>query len=74
MRSDEGLWCLNRSFVKEVQVTGNKAVMNYTMPELPDNLTIEKAVVLPTVRYGGRYRTRTCDPLRVKQVLLCGFK
>jgi hypothetical protein len=28
-----------------------------------------KEKVLPTVKDGGRYRTRTYDPLRVKQVL-----
>ncbi|MFH1483217.1 MAG: recombinase family protein [Chloroflexota bacterium] len=46
-----------RSFVKEVQLMGNKAVMNYTVPVLPENLTIEEARVLPTIRYSGRYRT-----------------
>ena len=45
-----------RSFVKEVQVMGNKAVMSYTVPVLPENLTIEEARVLPTIRYSGRYR------------------
>jgi len=43
-----------RSFVREVKVTGNEVLLNYTMPILPDNLTIEKDGVLPTVRYGGR--------------------
>ena len=42
-----------RSFVKEVRVTGNEAVLSYCMPILPDNITIEKEGVLPTVRYGG---------------------
>ncbi len=46
-----------RGFVKEVKVTGNEVVLNYTMPIIPDNLTIEKEGVLPTVQYGGRYRT-----------------
>ena len=46
-----------RSLVKEVQVMGNNAVMNYTMPILPENLIIQKEGVLPTVQYSGRYRT-----------------
>ncbi len=46
-----------RSFVREVKVTGNEVVLNYIMPTLPDSVTIEKEGVLPTVRYGGRYRT-----------------
>ncbi len=43
-----------RSFVKEVRVTGNEVVLNYSMPILPDNVTIEKEGVLPIVHYGGR--------------------
>jgi site-specific DNA recombinase len=43
-----------RSFVREVKVTGNEVVLNYTMPTLPDNVTIEKEGVLPTVQCGGR--------------------
>ena len=58
-----------RGFVKEVKVTGNEVVLSYTMPLIPDNLTMEKEGVLPTVQYGGQYRTRTCDLLRVKQAL-----
>ena len=46
-----------RSFVREVKVTGNEVVLNYTMPTLPNNVTIEKEGVLPTVQYGGRYWT-----------------
>lgn len=45
-----------RGFVKELKDTGNKAVLNYTMPILPDNLTMEKERVLPTVQYGGTLR------------------
>ena len=42
-----------RSFVREVKVTGNEVLLNYTMPILPDNLTIKEDEVLPTVWYGG---------------------
>ena len=38
-----------RSFVKEVRVTGNEAVLSYSMPILPEKVTIEKDGVLPTV-------------------------
>ena len=55
-----------RGFVKEVKVTGNEVVLSYTMPLIPDNLTMEKEGVRPTVQYGERYRTRTYDTLRVK--------
>ncbi|MFC1995161.1 recombinase family protein [Chloroflexota bacterium] len=54
-----------RSFVKEVKVTGGEVVLTYTMPT-SQGLLEEAIPVLPTVKYGGRYRTRTCDPLRVK--------
>ena len=50
-----------RGFVKEVKVTGNEVVLNYTMPIIPDNLTIKKEGVLPTVQYGGPLWTRTTD-------------
>jgi len=46
-----------RGFVKEVKVTGNEVVLSYTMPLIPDYLTMEKEGVLPTVQYGGRYWT-----------------
>ena len=46
-----------RSFVREVTVTGDEVVLNYTMPLLSDNITIGKEGVLPTVQYGGRYWT-----------------
>jgi len=32
-------------------------VLNYTSPLLPDNMTMAKEEVLPSVRYGGRYWT-----------------
>jgi hypothetical protein len=43
-----------KGFVKEVKVTGNDVVLSYTMPIMPDNLTLEKEGVLHTVHYGGR--------------------
>ena len=46
-----------KSFIKEVRVTGDKAVLSHSMPILPEQVTIEKEGVLPAVHYGGRYRT-----------------
>jgi len=43
--------------VKEVKVTGNEVVLNYTIPIMPDNLNMEKDGVLPTVRHGGPWAT-----------------
>ena len=40
----------------------DEAVLNYTMPTLPDNVTIEKDGVLPAVHYGGEGGTRTPTP------------
>jgi len=37
-----------RSFVKEVRVTGNKVLLNYTTPLPPKGLMIEQTTVLPT--------------------------
>lgn len=46
-----------RSFVKEVRVTDGEAILTYSIPVLPEKVAIEKEGVLPTVQYGGRYRT-----------------
>jgi len=43
-----------KSFIKEIRVTGNEAVLTYTIPILPEKVTIEKEGVLPIVQYGGR--------------------
>ena len=43
-----------RSFIKEVKVTGNEAVLTYTIPILPEKVTIDKEGVLPIVQYSGR--------------------
>ena len=46
-----------RSFIREIAVTGNEASLKYSMPHLPDKVTVGKEGVLPTVQYGGRYWT-----------------
>jgi site-specific DNA recombinase len=46
-----------RSFVKEVRVTGAEAILSYSIPLLPEKVTITKEGVLPTVQYSGRYWT-----------------
>ncbi|MGD0780277.1 MAG: recombinase family protein [Dehalococcoidales bacterium] len=43
-----------KSFIKDIRVTGNEAVLTYTMPMIPEKVTIEKEGVLPIVQYGGR--------------------
>jgi site-specific DNA recombinase len=58
-----------KSFVKEIKVTGNEGQIRYTFPVPPDNHEEEGLGVLPTVRYGGRYRVRTCDLQCVKLML-----
>ncbi|MFC1917844.1 recombinase family protein [Chloroflexota bacterium] len=54
-----------RSFVREVKVTGSEVLLTYTMP-MAEGLVEEQLPVTSIVKDGGRYRTRTCDPLRVK--------
>jgi site-specific DNA recombinase len=46
-----------KSFVKEIKVMGDEGRIKYTFPIPPDNHEEEGLGVLPTVRYGGRYRT-----------------
>ena len=46
---------LLQSFVKEVKVTGDEVLLTYTMPLSPRRVSEEKAGVLSTVQYGGRY-------------------
>lgn len=46
-----------KSFIRKVKVTGNQVELTYTTPWLPDKVTIKGEKVLPTVHYGGRYRT-----------------
>jgi site-specific DNA recombinase len=42
-----------RRFVKEVKITGNDALLTYTMPLPPEGMTEEWAGVLNTVQYGS---------------------
>ena len=58
-----------QGFVKEVEIRGDDAKLTYTLPILPKGIVEETESVLGIVNHGGRYKTRTCDPLRVKQVL-----
>ena len=66
-----------RSFVKEIVVKPGRAAIVYSIPTPDDSPAggadaVEIALnggVMNSVRHGGRCRTRTCDPLRVKQVL-----
>ena len=39
-----------RSFIREIRLSGEKAVLNYSIPDLPEKVTIEKDGVLPTVQ------------------------
>ncbi len=59
-----------RSFVKEIRVTGNEAVLTYCLPLPPDGVVQESAEVLDIVQGGRAHRTRTCNPL-IKSQLLC---
>jgi hypothetical protein len=43
-----------KSVVREIKVTGDEAVLTYTIPMLPDKMAIEKEGVLPSVEHGGR--------------------
>lgn len=56
-----------KTFVNEIEVTGKKAVLRYTIPLTPKALKEETIGVLSTEHYGGRPWTRTTDFLRVKQ-------
>jgi site-specific DNA recombinase len=46
-----------RSFVKEVKVTGDEALLSYTIPMLPRGVTEEKLPVLSIVHHGGPWLT-----------------
>ena len=43
-----------RSFVNKIQVTGNEALMTYSLPIPPDNVTLSKGLVPRIVHHGGR--------------------
>jgi len=57
-----------KSFVKEVRVTGDKALLNYTIPLPPRGLTVDEMPVLSTVHSGGPLWTRTTDPSLIRTV------
>jgi site-specific DNA recombinase len=50
-----------RSFIKEVKVTGEEALLTYTLPMLPKGRIEEKLPVLSIVHYGGDRGIRTPD-------------
>jgi hypothetical protein len=43
-----------RSFVRDIKVTGKKAVVAYTLPTPPEITESTESAVLPAVHYGGR--------------------
>ncbi len=50
-----------KTFVKEVAVSGDEAILSYTMPMPPRDATSEWASVLPTMQSGDPDRIRTGD-------------
>ncbi|MFC2003745.1 hypothetical protein ACFLV4_07400 [Chloroflexota bacterium] len=46
-----------RSFVKDIRVSGNDAVLTYSVPELPEKVSLEEVGVPRIVQRGGRYCT-----------------
>lgn len=42
-----------KSFVKEVRVTGDEALLTYTIPLPPRGLIVEEMPVLSTINFGG---------------------
>lgn len=43
-----------KSYIKEIKVTGNEAILSYSMPMIPERIIVEKDGVLPIGHYGGR--------------------
>jgi hypothetical protein len=58
-----------RSFVKEIKVTGDDALLTYTMPILPGGVAEERLSVLPIVHGGGPFWTRTRDLSLIRTAL-----
>ena len=58
-----------RSFVREVEVTGDNVLLTYTMPLALGGTSVEKLGVLSTVQNGGPLWTRTTDPGLIRTVL-----
>ncbi len=46
-----------RSFVKDIRVSGDDAVLIYSVPELPEKVSLEEVGVPRIVQRGGRYCT-----------------
>ena len=58
-----------RSFVKEVRVTGDEALLTYTMPLPPQGTCEDRVRVLSSVHHGGAEGIRTPDLLRAREAL-----
>jgi site-specific DNA recombinase len=58
-----------KSFVKDVEVTGNQVLLTYTIPMQPHKIKGELIEVPPIVHYGGAEGTRTPDFLLAKEAL-----
>ncbi len=58
-----------RSFVKEVKVTENEVLLNYTIPMAPGGITQEELMVPSIVHYGGAGGIRTPYLLNAIQAL-----
>ncbi len=58
-----------RSFVREIEVTGDKVLLKYTLPMTTAGLTEESIGVPHIVHYGGQYWTRTSDLCDVNATL-----
>ena len=58
-----------RSFVKDIEVTGNEVLLKYKIPLLPDGGSHEAIGVLDTVHYGGPFWTRTRDLSLIRTAL-----
>jgi len=43
-----------RSFVKDIRVRGDQAMITYSIPAVPENVSLREVGVLATVQYGGR--------------------
>ena len=57
-----------RSFVKEVTVVNNEAMLKYTIPLPPEGILHEEAGVLSIVQLGSAYGIRTRD-LRLERAV-----
>ena len=59
-----------KSFVNEIIVVDGMVTINYTLPMPPDNSEEEKLSILPFIRNGRPYRSRTCDTLIKSHVVI----